>query len=172
MVPALGALVLRRRRPGSVSRLVLACASDRGAVLSASFFWRGRFSNHECRMVLGNQSADGVLQFVADAFHVRDHRRDRCAARKTYAAVSLVARRDAAVHSRRRLRQSPSMVSTSAGPDCGRLCWMRLWVDRPNWNPAAAARSGSIAAHRLVCRVILFLRPTALPTGGGVAPRS
>src|SRR5947208_8809096 len=138
MVPALGALVLRRRRPGSVSRLVLACASDRGAVLSASFFWRGRFSNHECRMVLGNHSADDVLQFVAGALHVRGCRRDRWAARKIYAAVSLVARRDAAVHSRRRLRQSPSMVSTSAGPDRGRFCRMGLWVDRPDWNPTGA----------------------------------
>src|SRR2546423_6718320 len=65
---AMAALVFRRGHIDSVSNLALECAPDRRALLSAPLFWRGRFSNHESRLVLADRSADSLFESNPDAF--------------------------------------------------------------------------------------------------------
>src|SRR5438067_784663 len=160
---ALGALVFRGGRVGSVRTLVLARASDRDGLLSLPLFWRGRFSDHESGVVLGARSADGVLKSDPGAFCARAPGRSGCRAREICASVSLVVGCRAVVRFRGRLWQSPSMVSTSAGPDRGWVCRVRLRLDRgAGPNSATASCAGRSTAGVLVRRLFLLLRSTAL----------
>jgi len=70
-----GALALRSNHAGAARDLVLACARDRREILSSSFFWRGRNSDHERELVLEDRKTDNNFELNSGAFRARNRRR-------------------------------------------------------------------------------------------------
>ena len=71
----MGALALRSNHAGAARDLVLACARDRREILSSSFFWRGRNSDHERELVLEDRKTDNNFELNSGAFRARNRRR-------------------------------------------------------------------------------------------------
>src|ERR1700730_9878496 len=125
-VPATIALDLCRHRAFAFRALVLACAHDRGEILSLSFFRRRWFSDHECGLVLENRHTGCDHYPDTNSLRPRDpgfiyDKIDNVGGR-----ISLVVGSGCSFYFPGRLGESTPMVPTAACPDRGSFCRCRL----------------------------------------------
>ena len=115
-------LDLRRNCARAVGNLVLARATNRATILSASFLWRRRDSADGRGLVLENCSRNYDFESYSVSLYSRERGRICDTIHKLRPALSMVARRDDPFHHRCRVRQPPSVVSAPARADCSCIC--------------------------------------------------
>src|SRR5262249_21542205 len=127
---------LRSDRADPLCNLVLARAPNCTAILSPSLLWGRRHSNRIFLVVLANCTADFGIRSHAGSFS-DGARRFVCPSvegSKVLSPFSLVAGCHDCFHRQCRLRQSPPVVSASAGSDRRCLCRSRMclcWIENP-----------------------------------------
>ena len=121
-------LAFRRNYGFAFCCVVLARASNCREILSASFLRRRRNPDREFFMVLGNRATDYDIRPHADSLDDGAQRFVCRSAIEIFKPFPLVAGWNDPLRHRSRLRESPSLVSTSACADRGRVCWRCLRI--------------------------------------------
>src|SRR6476469_7171430 len=122
----------RRDSAATIRNLVLARASNSTAILSASLLRRRRDSNREFLVVLAHCTTDFCIEPHAASLSDGAHRFvcPAVAGSKILSFFSLVAGCHDCFRHRRRLWQSPPVVSTPTGSDRRCVCRRRLRLCR------------------------------------------
>ena len=164
---------LHRDRAGAICVLVLARVSDCAEILSPPFLRRRRDSNRVFFLVLAHCTTDFGIKSHADSLTDGACRFvcPEVAGSKAPSSFSLVAGCHDCFHHHRRLRQSSSLVSTSAGSYRRCIRWLRMCLCCLE-NFFASHCCGIVAsARKFVCNSGILVRSTVLPIICGATSR-